>query len=68
MRRASDVNDEMVRRAPAMGGISTGEHRIGSGELDHLASEAGPALDVVRAVKAAKDPAGVLNPGKIIRG
>jgi len=52
-------------RAHAMGGTCTGEHGIGFGKREALVAEAGPAVEVMRALKRALDPEGLLNPDKI---
>lgn len=65
MERAHALNDAMVRRALAVGGTCTGEHGVGLGKTQSLAVEAGPALDLMRTVKDALDPRGILNPGKL---
>jgi D-lactate dehydrogenase (cytochrome) len=57
----------MVMRALALGGTCTGEHGVGYGKIDFLAAEHADALPVMRAIKQALDPAGLLNPGKILR-
>jgi D-lactate dehydrogenase (cytochrome) len=63
------LNDRLVARALAMDGTCTGEHGIGIGKQDKLIDELGDdTVSVMRAVKAALDPQGLLNPGKIFRG
>lgn len=64
---ANRLNDRMVARALAMEGTSTGEHGIGYGKMDFLVAEHGEAVSVMRTIKKALDPDGILNPGKILR-
>jgi D-lactate dehydrogenase (cytochrome) len=64
---ASRLNDRMVGRALAMEGTSTGEHGVGHGKMEFLIAEHGEAVSVMRTIKKALDPDGILNPGKIVR-
>jgi D-lactate dehydrogenase (cytochrome) len=64
---ASRLNDRMVNRALAMEGTCTGEHGIGYGKMDFLIAEHGEAVSVMRSIKQALDPDGIMNPGKIVR-
>lgn len=52
--------------AISMEGTCTGEHGIGQGKRPYLEMELGPATTVMAAIKQALDPAGLLNPGKIL--
>ena len=65
--QAAAVNDRLVRRAIAMGGTCTGEHGVGVGKIAYLESEQGASIEVMRAIKGALDPHGLMNPGKIFR-
>ena len=64
---AKRLNERLIMRALAMDGTCTGEHGVGSGKVDFLTAEHGEALTVMRAVKQALDPQGIMNPGKILR-
>ncbi|MGE0439285.1 MAG: FAD-binding oxidoreductase [Gemmatimonadales bacterium] len=62
---AMRLNDRMVDRALALGGTCTGEHGIGIGKRHSLRKEHGEGVEVMRSLKAALDPLGLMNPGKI---
>ncbi|MDR3532597.1 MAG: FAD-linked oxidase C-terminal domain-containing protein [Rhodopila sp.] len=66
MRRAWELDKKIVARALALGGSCSGEHGVGIGKREFVEQEHGAeALTVMRAVKQALDPRGVMNPGKI---
>lgn len=48
-----------------MDGTCTGEHGIGLGKQAALVNELGNAVNVMRSIKQALDPNGLMNPGKI---
>jgi D-lactate dehydrogenase (cytochrome) len=62
---AKQLNQSLLERALAMGGTCTGEHGVGLGKINALRQQHGPGVDVMRAIKTALDPNGILNPGKI---
>jgi D-lactate dehydrogenase (cytochrome) len=66
--RAEELNGRLVERALALDGTCTGEHGIGLHKLAFLRAELPEGLEVMRAVKLALDPDGVMNPGKVIGG
>jgi len=50
-----------------MNGTCTGEHGIGMGKIESLVEETGEnAVALMRAIKDAMDPHGILNPGKVL--
>jgi len=66
-RRAAEALASRVSlRAIEHGGTCTGEHGIGIGKKGYMETEHGAALDVMRAIKAALDPNGIMNPGKML--
>lgn len=64
--RAAELNRRLVDRALAAGGTCTGEHGIGAGKIASLAAEHASALPAMRAIKAALDPHGIMNPHKVL--
>ena len=59
--------DEIYRAAIALGGTVTAEHGIGLARRDYLELQRGPeAVAIMRAIKAALDPQGILNPGRVL--
>jgi D-lactate dehydrogenase (cytochrome) len=59
--------ERLVERALAMEGTCTGEHGVGQKKMKYLEAEHGPeALDLMRTLKRAIDPANIMNPGKVI--
>jgi glycolate oxidase len=66
--RAFEAFDAILELGLSLGGTITGEHGVGTLKADWLEREIGPvALDVHRSIKGALDPAGLLNPGKVLR-
>ncbi len=65
LHEAEHLHDRMVERAQAMGGTCTGEHGIGLGKITHLQREAGAGVALMKRIKQAIDPQGIMNPGKM---
>jgi FAD/FMN-containing dehydrogenase len=69
---ADPVHCEAIRAAVdevavELGGSFSAEHGIGLMKLPSMAAHKDPvALDVMRRLKAALDPGGLLNPGKVV--
>ncbi len=60
------VYDAMIAHAHRVEGTCTGEHGIGIGKQGKLIDEFGaPVVQLMRELKRAWDPLGILNPGKI---
>jgi len=60
------LDREIYALALSLGGMISGEHGIGATRKEHLAAALGPIqVDLLRKVRAAFDPEGILNPGKI---
>ena len=66
-RASEELVARLAKRAIAMDGTCTGEHGIGQGKILYLEEELGPAIEVMRTIKKAIDPLGIMNPGKIVR-
>ncbi|NLU68941.1 FAD-linked oxidase C-terminal domain-containing protein [Streptomyces sp. HNM0574] len=67
--RAQRAFEVILDDAIALGGTVTGEHGVGLLKKRGMSTELSPpVLDMHRAVKAALDPHGILNPGKVFDG
>lgn len=66
MKRAHAFYDELYDQVLAWGGTVSGEHGIGIAKKGYLAKQIGPGgVAVMKRIKQAFDPDGLLNPGKI---
>ena len=65
--RLGAAQDDLYHATLALGGSVTGEHGIGVVKKAWLEATRGPdAVRAMRAIKAALDPLGILNPGKML--
>lgn len=65
--RYREINDAVHDVVRAMNGSISAEHGIGQMKRDELLATApSVAIDLMRRVKSAFDPAGIMNPGKVI--
>ncbi len=65
--RVDVARDEIYRAALALGGTITGEHGTGLAKKPWLELQRGArSVEVMRAIKQALDPMGLLNPGKVL--
>lgn len=63
----AEVNDAVFDMVLALGGTLSAEHGIGALRASQLASRHDPvALGMMRSIKQALDPAGTLNPGRVL--
>ena len=67
LEKAEQFGGEILRLCVARGGTITGEHGVGVEKLDAMCAQFTDAeLDQFHRLKAAFDPAGLMNPGKAI--
>ena len=65
--RLDTARAELYEAAIRLGGTVTGEHGIGAARRDWLVRQRGPeAVEVMRSIKRALDPRGLLNPGRML--
>jgi D-lactate dehydrogenase (cytochrome) len=64
--RSEELVHTIVDDALARGGTCTGEHGIGLGKIGALEQEHGDLIPLMRALKDAFDPNGIMNPGKVV--
>jgi D-lactate dehydrogenase (cytochrome) len=64
--RAEALAEAVALRAIRLGGTCTGEHGIGRHRIHQLEAEHPEGIVLMRALKQALDPRGVMNPGKMV--
>ena len=66
-KKAEDAFELLYARAREYGGMVSGEHGIGYAKKEYLYKQAGERqIELMRGIKKAFDPYGILNPGKVI--
>jgi glycolate oxidase len=67
LERVHAAGDEIIRASLAAGGVLSGEHGIGLEKRDHMSLQFSVVdLDAQARLRAAFDPDGVANPGKVL--
>jgi glycolate oxidase len=65
-RRGAETAREIFRKAVELGGTLSGEHGVGFAKSPFLdLALTGPTIELMKTIKRAMDPNGILNPGKI---
>ncbi|MCW1930751.1 FAD-binding oxidoreductase [Pararhodobacter zhoushanensis] len=62
---AERLAERLYQRTMDMEGTFSGEHGVGISKLKYLRREHGAGVDLMKALKAALDPQGIMNPGKL---
>lgn len=65
VKKANEINEQIVRYALKKGGTCTGEHGIGIGKMKYLKLEHADTLPLMKMIKQSFDPKNILNPGKM---
>ncbi|HII01191.1 TPA: FAD-binding protein [Methanosarcinaceae archaeon] len=63
--RLNKAADKVHRTAIELGGTVSSEHGVGAARGKYMEAQWGPAFEVMRTIKKALDPKGILNPGKL---
>ena len=67
LKRAVEFGSRILQLCIEVGGTITGEHGVGIEKINEMCVQFQPVeLNTFHAVKAAFDPAGVLNPGRMV--
>ncbi|MCS7286136.1 MAG: FAD-linked oxidase C-terminal domain-containing protein [Anaerolineae bacterium] len=67
MEKVEKIAGEIFKMAVEMGGVLSGEHGVGILKQPYLEMAVGPvAVEIMKAIKQALDPKGILNPGKVV--
>jgi glycolate oxidase len=66
LRRVEQAFHEIFLKAIDLGGTITGEHGVGLAKADYLSLKLGEVgVELMKAIKSAIDPQGIMNPGKL---
>jgi glycolate oxidase len=66
-RRGASVVREIFKKAVELGGTISGEHGVGYAKAPFIdLAIAQPAMELMKTIKRALDPHGILNPGKVL--
>jgi glycolate oxidase len=66
LEKAEDAVKALFKQTVALGGTISGEHGVGLSKAPYVNMEIGPhEMALMKRIKKAFDPRGILNPGKI---